>query len=512
MGKKRLIINLVSSIFAFAVQMGISFVLTPKIVEQLGEEAYGFIGLANNFISYATIVTVALNSMSSRYITIEMHKGNNDKANEYYSSTFVANLILSVIILILSIFMIINLVHIVNIPDGLVVDVQITFSLASVNFMITLLTTVFNVATFAKNRLDLASIRNIIANILKSILLIVLFALLKPKIYYISIATILYTLYVAIENMRITKRIAPELKVKFKQFKTKAVKTLITSGIWNSINSLSRILLTGLDLLIANLLVSPYSMGLLSIAKTIPTAIESLLATIGNVFTPQFTILYSQNKIDELVKEAKFSIKLLSLIMTVPIAGIIVFGTSFFSLWLKSKNSEEIMQIQILSVLSLLPYVLSAYIYTLSSLDTVTNKLKRPVIASLIMSIVSTVTVFIVLKTTNLGIYAVAGVSSLYWVIKILVFNPINAAYNLKIKLNTFYPPFFKAIACLLIIIAMFCIVNRFILIDSWFKLIALSIFVGTLGYIINYCVLLNREEKNKVKSMALKFMRLKNV
>ena len=42
---KRLMINLISSIIALAVQMGISLVLTPILVEKLGNEAYGFIVL-----------------------------------------------------------------------------------------------------------------------------------------------------------------------------------------------------------------------------------------------------------------------------------------------------------------------------------------------------------------------------------------------------------------------------------------------------------------------------------
>ena len=36
---KRLMINLISSIIALAVQMGISLVLTPILVEKLGNEA-----------------------------------------------------------------------------------------------------------------------------------------------------------------------------------------------------------------------------------------------------------------------------------------------------------------------------------------------------------------------------------------------------------------------------------------------------------------------------------------
>ena len=520
--KKRLFVNLIASILAFVIQMGINFFLSPYLVEKLGNEAYGFVSLANNFVSYASILTVALNSMASRFISVESNKGNQDKANEYYSSVFVADIILSIGIALVSGILIYNLEHIINITPNLQSDVKLTFTLVFVNFVINILSTVFTVATFVKNRVDIASIRNIFSYILRVIILLGLFIAFRPKIYYIAIASIICSIYLLIANMKITKKIASEFKIKFSNFKLSAIKTIILSGIWNSINNFSRVLLTGLDLLISNLFIGGNEMGILSIAKTIPTAIESLLATIGGAFTPHFTILYSQNKIDELIEEVKFSIKLLSLMMTVPLAGFIIFGTDFYHLWLPSKSMEEILKIQILSVLTLAPYILSAYIFTLTSIDTATNQLKRPVICSLIMSIVTVITEIILLQTTNLGLYAIAGASSFYWVFKILIFNPINAAYNLKIKWNTFYPPFIRAIVCLCVIMIMFYFGSCFMIIKSWIDLLIVGVSFGIVGYIINFIILLNKNEKkrllNKIKDKIVKnkflkkYLKTKNI
>lgn len=71
---KRLAINIIANIIAFAVNFVISFFLTPYIVETVGKEAYGFVSLGNNFVNYASLITVALNSMASRFITIEIQK------------------------------------------------------------------------------------------------------------------------------------------------------------------------------------------------------------------------------------------------------------------------------------------------------------------------------------------------------------------------------------------------------------------------------------------------------
>ena len=117
MRKKRLMINLIANLISFSIQMAVSFVLSPYLVTKLGNEAYGFIGLANNFVSYATILTVALNSMAGRFISVAINKKDYQKANEYYVSTFLANVAMSIIIAILSMIMIFNLNHIINISS-----------------------------------------------------------------------------------------------------------------------------------------------------------------------------------------------------------------------------------------------------------------------------------------------------------------------------------------------------------------------------------------------------------
>ena len=339
MNKKRMIINLFASLVSFGVSMGISFFLTPYLTEVLGTEAYGYIGLANNFVSYASIVTVALNSMAGRFITIEIHRGNQQKADEYFNSILLSNVFLSVVISLISLIIILNIQTLLKVSDRLVQDVQITFAVAFLNFVFTVVTAVFTVAPFAKNRLDVQSIRTILGNLIKLIVTLGLIAFFTPKIYYISIGVLACSVFMAGADIFLTKKMLPEVKVNPRHFNFQAVKEVLSAGIWNSLNSLSYVLLMGLDLLLANLFVGETAMGMLSIAKTIPTALQSLIVAISGIFTPQFTILYAKKQGKELVSSVKYSIKVLSLIMTVPIAGLIIFGTDFYHLWLPGKTA-----------------------------------------------------------------------------------------------------------------------------------------------------------------------------
>ena len=162
--KKKFAINGIAQIFSFLVSIGITFFLTPYIVSRLGAAAYGFVGLASNFVSYAQIATIALNSMAGRFITISVHQNDIEKARKYFSSVFYSNIILVAFISIIGIAVLYKLEHIIDIPTDNLYDVKVLFGCIFLNFFISIIFNVYNVCTFIRNRLDLSSSRTIIAN------------------------------------------------------------------------------------------------------------------------------------------------------------------------------------------------------------------------------------------------------------------------------------------------------------------------------------------------------------
>ena len=126
---KQFIISVFFSFFAVAVNYLISLIITPFITENIGTEAYGFVSLAKTFSNYASIFTIALNSFSSRYISIEYHKGNKEKANVYYNSVFIADILMAAAIFGVALAIIVNLDKFLVIPNDLISDVKKLFLL-----------------------------------------------------------------------------------------------------------------------------------------------------------------------------------------------------------------------------------------------------------------------------------------------------------------------------------------------------------------------------------------------
>lgn len=205
-------INIIASIVSFAVTVGINFFLTPYLVKELGTEAYGFIGLSNNFVQYATVITTALNSIAGRFISLEYHNGNKEKASKIFSSVLVADLFLAAVLLVASAFLTFYLDLFIDIPAKLITSVKITFGFAFATFVVSTVTAIFTTAAFVKNRIDINSIRDIISNLIKVALIVVLFTTLPAKLYYISMASFASGLFLLAANITVKRKFCPMSK------------------------------------------------------------------------------------------------------------------------------------------------------------------------------------------------------------------------------------------------------------------------------------------------------------
>ncbi len=496
---KKMMVNLLSSLVVFLSNMAINFFLSPFIVKNIGVEANGFVQLANNFVSYATLIVSIINSMAGRFITIEIHKGNVKKANTYYTSVFFANLTLLALFFIPSVLLIWNLESIIDIPQYLCADVKLLFVFIFMNFLVGLAVPMWSTSTFITNNLYLTSLGTMLSSILRVISIAGMFAFFEPKVWYVGFTGVLLLLFSVIWNFFVKRKLTPELRIKKKSFEIKSVFELITAGVWNSISSLGVILLSGLDLLICNVFIGSIEMGILSLSKTIPNIISNLSTTICNIFAPELTINYAKGNSDRLRKDLRNAMDITGILITIPLAVFFVFGDSFFELWVPTQNAKLL---QSLSALAIIGYIFTSGTQVLYNVFVTVNKVRINSIMLILSGAVSTILVFICLNTTNLGIYAVAGVSSFVNLIRNMCFTvPITAKY-LNFKWYTFFPQVIKSILSVVCMLFVGYLIKWFILPYSWISLIVVCGVTAILGFIINIFVVLNSEERNKLLGM----------
>jgi O-antigen/teichoic acid export membrane protein len=330
--------------------------------------------------------------------------------------------------------------------------------------------------------------------------MLLLFLLLKPAVSYLGCVALIVLLYTSVFNIYYTRKFLPEIRISKAFFEMKAVIELITSGIWNSIIRVGQLLLEGFDLLITNFFLNPVVMGTLAVAKPFPAFVAVLIGIIANVFVPDFTILYAQKKNEDLLVSIKRSMKILGLVTNIPIAIIVTFGVEFFTLWVPGEDPR---QLQILSVITVFTCVISGSINSIYGVFTVTNRLKANAFMMIFTGLINLTIVIILLKVTSLGVYAVAGVSTILGIIRNLAFTVPYGAKCLNLKWTTFYPEVLKSVAGFLIVTAIGLVLNYFADIDSWLSLVIFAALAASLGLIINTVFMLNKSERKFLIELA---------
>lgn len=512
MYKKNIAINFLASGIVFIVNFAINFFLSPFIVKTIGEEAYGFYNLGMQFISYATIITLALNSMAGKFVTISLQKDETE-ARRYFCSAFYGNIVISAILFVASFFIIVNIQRFLHISNELVQDVKLLWGFLFASFLVGLVFNVYSIATFAKNQLYLNSLSTIIQNIIKAGILLILYSCFAPAIWYLGFSAFVCSVFAAIFGVIITRKLLPDFKIQKKYFHGRSIRKLIAAGSWNSLTQFAGVLNNGLDLLLSNLYISPAAMGIMAIAKTIPTYLSQFASTFVTAFIPQITISYATDDFDGMLNNINFCHKIMTLVLCIPTAMIAVFGKEFFALWMPTINSYSV---QLISLISLAVYFILGPICALNEVITITNKHKMIAITYTISGVINIIVVACLLRFISykgyesiwgvdieiIKLMIVAGISSIIGIIRNLLFTPVYAAYCIGQKWYCFYPMILKGIVSIVLCCVFSMCIRLLGITNTWIELF-MSFAISLVGMcMICITILFNEDERKMIKNM----------
>lgn len=490
---RQTVVNIAAGILNMLVGTAISFVLSPYIVRTLGVEANGFVSLAQNFINYISLAATALNSMGSRFLMMAYYNDDHDRFRRYYSSLFFANLLLGLVFGVLSAICVWKLEVLLQIPAQILGDVKLLFALLFGNFVISTMITVWTTAPFIKNRLYLNSITTATSSAIRAALLLGLFLCLEPSVCFLGIGT-LVSGCVGYGLQFIYKRsLFPKLRARWKDFSWSAIWELLSSGIWNTISNIGHMLTTGVDLLVSNLFVSANAMGVLSVAHTMPTFISTLNQTIAAMFTPSLIMDYAQDKIDELVKTIRTAAKTISVMCSIPLGFLLVYGTEFYGLWQPSQDPK---MLHTLSVIIIFGRVFFTGMQPLYEVFTVVNRVRENSIATIVCGLGSVGLMYLLLQFTDLGIYAIASASVICCFLKNTLFVVPCAAKYLGLKKTVFYSTLTPSVVCCVILVAWGTILKQLLQVSGWLDLILSGVIFASVGLALTCLIVLNKAER----------------
>ncbi len=499
---KRVVKAIIFSSIATVIGYLISFFLTSYITKHLGIDAYGFVTVSRTFVNYASIITTAFTVFIVRYISVNYHQNEIKEANAYFASSIKACIVISCFIFAASLIVVIFLERLLVIPERLVSSVKILFVVMFAGFCFTTITTPFQSAAYIKNRLDISGIAKITSYIIEAVVLVILFCYFDVNLWFVGVGSLSAATVIFVFNFVMAKKLTPELTYDSALVSSNKIMTLVKNGIWSSVNQLGNILNSGLDLLIANLFLTGVEMGQIAVAKTVASIFGTLVAVIYQPLHPQMLKSYSSGNTDAFMKDLTRSMKICGFFGALFYSGFFSLGLLYFKLWLPGEDSLLLHRLTLITVLN---YVTESVVMPIYYVSTLTVKNKVPCWVTIGGGVLNVLAMYVLLKFTNIGVYAVVITTAVIMISINLFFNPLYSAWCLKTKSKPEYIVIIRHILACGCMILVFKGIEHVLKPTNWVFLILSAILMTLIGVLIYIPIVCNKSELLYFKNLLTK-------
>jgi len=432
--KKQLPRNLAGNIGYFLVNLIIGLLLVPYFISTLGVAAYGIIPLATSITGYVAIVVQSLNTAVSRFLTVDLQRGDYTAANKTFNTALFG--LSAVILLMVPVVILVAWVvpSLFNVPAGQESGAFFLFLGVCTALLIRSWSGNFTVQLFAYNRLDLQNLVNITNVAIQVGLIVLLFTLLGPDLALVGGAYVAGAIIASGVSIVLARRVCPHLRVSISSFDRRRVKDLCGMGWWVVINQIGSLLFLQIDLIVVNLLFGATSAGEYAIALQWVVLLRAISGVLSGVLTPMVLTFYARDQIETLIRITKSAVKLMGLAMALPIGLVCGFAPQILTVWV----GGEFAFLAPLMVLLTVHLAVNLAVLPLFSINVAYNRVRLPGIVTFFMGIGNFALAIALALLTGWGFYGVALAGAIVLTLKNALFTPWYATRILGVGVHTF--------------------------------------------------------------------------
>lgn len=344
--KKLYFKNISTSYIQMGVAILLPLIITPYILNGLGQEQYGLWILITSVTAYFGLSSLGFTS------TLLKESSSNIDNPEYLSKlvsvVFFSFIGFSLIALVIFIIIYLNLEQIFTINVEMIEISKQTFMITFCIFIISFFTSIFDTLLFAANRLYIKNIVDIIKNILisSSNFLIVF---LGYGIFEIALISLLITSIYTLVVVRISKE-GMVFYISWAYFEIDLFKQMLRPSIHYFIISIGVLVVFYSDNIIIASFIGLSSVAIYSLGYKVVDSFQLIIFKIVDVLLPNIAVLNVEKKYTELIKLHN-KIMLISMSISTPIFLFLYFTNQWIlTLWLGTNNvlSKDIMTVFII--------------------------------------------------------------------------------------------------------------------------------------------------------------------
>lgn len=476
----------------FVVNVVGGLVLMPFIISTLGDKQYGFWVLIGTFICYYGLLDFGIMLAVQRFVSRAIGANDTQDANTVVNTSLALYILIGVLVLIISGIVVLLAPVVIKDKNNLQIF-RIIIALLSLSLAIGFPMRVFRGMLIAHLRFDINAITEIISNILRIALVLILLKM-GEGLLILALVTFFTQLVMHVLTFVFAKLAIKEMVISFKLVSKSKIKDIFNYS-WISfaigITDIMRFKVS--SFIIAGFLglseVTIYSIAL-RLTEYFTQAVKS---SVG-ILLPVFSQYEGRNNYEAIRKQYIFTTKICGYVTVLLGGTLILFGREFIQTWMGPsyiKAYNILVILAVANIFSAMQTVGGGLLYGIS-------KHKYFIVANAIEASVSII--LSIILVTKFGLYGIAwGVGIPLLLMKLFV-QPIYTCKVIELSINKFYsetmvPVVIKSLGFFIIFRYLF---NSLIKPDfvslAGMAFIEVAMFSGTMFYLG-----LNKYERNTI-------------
>lgn len=351
---KRIVKNTLLLYFRMVLIMAVSLYTVRVVLNTLGVVDYGIYSVLGGLVAMFSFISGTMANASQRYFSYEIGRGDFEQLKKTFSITLTIYLIFGFILVLLSETVgLWFLNHKMTIPPERMNAANWVFQFTIFSFLFTMLTTPYNAAIIAHERMEVYAFVSIVEAILRLgiVYILVVFSIDKLKLY--AVLMFLVTILVTFIYRTYCTRRFKECRFRLYWNKPLFIEIVGYSG-WNLFGTLATVCNNQGIAIILNIFFGPVINTAQAISMQVNNAVSQFVQNFMTSVRPQIIKLYAVSELDAMLKlviqSSRFSFFLI-FILTIPM----LLETEFiFWLWLKYVPEYVVLFTRIVLVITLI--------------------------------------------------------------------------------------------------------------------------------------------------------------
>ena len=332
-GRSSIAHSIASNWIGFAVQVAVTFALTPFVLGSLGAEGYGIWSVAVGLSGYYGLLDLGIRAGLTQCIARHHAVGDQDRVNEAVSTGVVALALLGAAGVVTTFLVSSRVSGWFGIPDADVVAAGRAVLILGLGVSVQFVLFPFSAVLTALQRFDVANGIGIATRLATAA---ATWSVLSQDggLVGLAVVTALGSLFDYSLRVVAARRLMPALRIVPERASARALRPLALYGVWNTVTAGGIRLIAYSHVLVIGACLGAAAAAPFALAANVVNYFGQMLVPVAQVFFPAFARLDAGGNVDKVRDLYVSGSRLMLTLAAVSATAAAVWATDFFHLWI----------------------------------------------------------------------------------------------------------------------------------------------------------------------------------